>query len=70
MTAQLSVKVTQCRIAINGLLMKGGKSSGGQVVKLSICKAWVDLVKVTMQIPTFLTLLRGNTLAYDLLPPM
>ncbi|CAI9545561.1 unnamed protein product, partial [Staurois parvus] len=32
MFAQLSVNVMQHRIAKNGLIRKGGKSSGGQVV--------------------------------------
>lgn len=35
MTAQLSVKVTHCHIAKNGLVMKGGKPSRAEVVKLN-----------------------------------
>ncbi|CAI9564998.1 unnamed protein product [Staurois parvus] len=33
MTAQLSVELVQHRVAKRGLVIKGGKSSGGQVVK-------------------------------------
>ncbi|CAI9571160.1 unnamed protein product, partial [Staurois parvus] len=33
MTAQLSVELVQRRVAKRGLVIKGGKSSGAQVVK-------------------------------------